>query len=134
MNILIIEDDNEKYNSIKTILNNLFDNVCITLEKSRNAGLYSILQHTQKEFSEPYDLVVCDNYLPIFNDSQEISPFAMDIVYEIRERFHLLDLPIIICSSDFDNTGDFYFIKYDSSVDLTDDFAEVINDIERKRR
>lgn len=78
--------------------------------------------------------MVCDNYLPIFNDSQEISPFAMDIVYEIRERFHLLDLPIIICSSDFDNTGDFYFIKYDSSVDLTDDFAEVINDIERKRR
>ena len=94
MKILVIDDNEFKFDNIKKILEKVDVEPEITWAKSRNSGLISILQHNvQDNDLAPFDMLICDNYLPIYDDDWETKPFGQDIVEEVRERFGLTDLP-----------------------------------------
>ena len=136
MNILIIEDNKSKYKNLEDTLNRVVDNPSITWEQSRNSGLIAIREHNFINDNElvPFDLVICDNYLPIYDDDWETEPFGQDIVEEVRERFELADLPIVMCSSE--DVGEFdynYKIRYDSSVIMDEMFKSIVDDIVGKK-
>ena len=117
MNILIIEDNKNKYKNLEDTLNRVVDNPSITWEQSRNSGLIAIREHN----------FINDNYLPLYDDEWEAEPFGQDIVEEVRERFELTDLPIVMCSSE--DVGEFdynYKIRYDSSVIMDEIFKTII--------
>ena len=136
MDILIIEDNKSKYKNLEDTLNRMVDNPSITWEQSRNSGLIAIREHNFINDNElvPFDLVICDNYLPIYDDDWETEPFGQDIVEEVRERFELTDLPIVMCSSE--DVGEFdynYKIRYDSSVIMDEMFKSIVDDIVGKK-
>ena len=107
MNILIIEDNKRKYKNIKDTLNRVADNLTITWEQSRNSGLIAVREHNFMNDNKlsPFDLVICDNYLPLYDDNYETKPFGKYIVSRIREDLNLTDLPIVMCSSE--DVGEF---------------------------
>lgn len=136
MNILIIEDNKSKYKNLEDTLNRVVDNPSITWEHSRNNGLVAIKVHNfiNDNDLEPFDMLICDNYLPIYDDEWETEPFGQDIVEEVRERFELTDLPIVMCSSE--DVGEFdynYKIRYDSSVIMDEMFKSIVDDIVGKK-
>lgn len=128
MRILIIDDSEYKYKQIKGSL----DRVCgpwISWEKSRNSGLASIMKHNINKDFKPYDMVIVDNIMPLFDNESELEPFASDIVNEIR-RLGLEDLIVVVCSADEIEECDYnYKIKYDSSVSLDENFKIIFSDI-----
>lgn len=129
MKILIIEDNDYKYRDIKATLVRCLKYPEIDWEKSRNSGLLSIKQHNYKN-QNPYDMVICDNYMPIYDDEKSIRPFGLDIVREIRERFELKDLIVVMCSSEEIEDADYnYKIRYDQFVSMDEIFKEIINDV-----
>ena len=135
MKILVIDDNEFKFDNIKKILEKVDVEPEITWAKSRNSGLISILQHNvQDNDLAPFDMLICDNYLPIYDDDWEAKPFGQDIVEEVRERFELTDLPIVMCSSE--DVGEFdynYKIRYDSSVIMDEMFKSIVDDIVGKK-
>ena len=137
MNILIIEDNKNKYKNLEDTLNRVVDNPSITWEQSRNSGLIAIREHNfiNDNDLEPFDMLICDNYLPIYDDDWETEPVGQDIVEEVRERFELTNLPIVMCSSE--DVGEFdynYKIRYDSSVIMDEIFKMIIDDINDKKK
>lgn len=137
MNILIIEDNKRKYKNIEDTLNRVVDNLSVTWEQSRNSGLVAIREHNFINNNElsPFDLVVCDNYLPLYDDEWETESFGQDIVEEVRERFELTDLPIVMCSSEDVGAFDYnYKIRYDSLVIMDEIFKTIIDDINDKKK
>ena len=136
MKILVIDDNEFKFDNIKKILEKVDVEPEITWAKSRNSGLISILQHNvQDNDLAPFDMLICDNYLPIYDDDWETKPFGQDIVEEVRERFGLTDLPIVMCSSEPLEEFDYnYIINYNSSDYMDPMFKEVIDDINDKKK
>ncbi len=136
MNILIIEDNKSKYKNLEDTLNRVLDNPFITWEQSRNNGLVAIKEHNFINDNElvPFDMVICDNYLPVYDDEYETKPFGKYIVTRIRKVLNLTDLPIVMCSSE--DVGEFdynYKIRYDSSVIMDEIFKTIIDDIVAKK-
>lgn len=131
MNILILEDNENKKDNIKNTLSRILENPIIDWAKSRNSGLRYIMNHNyKKRESEPYDMIICDNYMPIFDDETIINPYGAEIINEIREHFKLVSLPIIICSSEEMEECDYtYKVKYNSSMCMDDIFKKIIDDI-----
>ena len=137
MNILIIEDNKSKYKNLEDTLNRVVDNPSIIWEKSRNNGLVAIKEHNFINDNElvPFDMVICDNYLPVYDDEYETKPFGKYIVTRIRKVLNLTDLPIVMCSSE--DVGEFdynYKIRYDSSVIMDEVFKMIIDDINDKKK
>lgn len=137
MNILIIEDNKSKYKNLEDTLNRVVDNPSIIWEKSRNNGLVAIKEHNFINDNElvPFDMAICDNYLPIYDDEYETKPFGKYIVTRIRKVLNLTDLPIVMCSSE--DVGEFdynYKIRYDSSVIMDEIFKTIIDDINDKKK
>lgn len=82
----------------------------------------------------PYDLLVCDNYLPVTDDDYRTEPLGKNIVREVRKRFRLTDFPILMCSSEpLEEFGYNYSITYDSSVYMNPMFKEVIDDVKNNK-
>ena len=135
MKILVIDDNEFKFDNIKKILEKVDVEPEITWAKSRNSGLISILQHNvQDNDLAPFDMLICDNYLPIYDDDWETKPFGKYIVRRIRKVLNLTDLPIVMCSSEPLEEFDYnYNITYNSSVYMEPMFKEVINDITVKK-
>ncbi len=136
MNILIIEDNKRKYKDIEDTLNRVIDNPSVTWKQSRNSGLMAIREHNFINDNEllPFDLVICDNYLPLYDDDYDTKPFGKYIVSIIREDLNLTDLPIVMCSSE--DVGEFdynYKIRYDSSVIMDEMFRPIVDDIVTKK-
>ena len=136
MNILIIEDNKSKYKNLEDTLNRVVDNPSITWEQTRNNGLVAIKEHNFINDNElvPFDMVICDNYLPVYDDEYETKQFGKYIVTRIRKALHLTDLPIVMCSSE--DVGEFdynYKIRYDSSVIMDEIFRTIIGDILAKK-
>lgn len=134
MNILIIEDNGYKYKDIKESLNRIFVNPIITWKKSKTSGLYAI-EKTSGLIT--YDLVICDNYLPIFDDERTLKECAFDIINEIRKNYELNNLKIIVCSAGNLEPNNYdFFIQYDSNILLDEDFLKILqkmNDMKRKK-
>ena len=128
MRVLIIDDSEYKYTQIKDSLDRLVS-PWITWCRSRDTGLASIIKHNIKQDFEPFDLIITDNILPIYDDEKDLKPYAKNIVDEIRRR-GLEDLPIIVCSSDDIEECDYnYRIKYNASVSLDGIFQTILTDM-----
>ena len=128
MRILIIDDSEYKYKQIKSSLDRLIS-PWIVWSKSRNSGLISILKHNVRKEYEPFDLVITDNIMPIYDGEAELEPYACDIVDEIR-RLGLDDLPVIVCSTDDVKECDYnYKIKYDDSIFLDNVLKLILDDL-----
>ena len=129
MKILVIDDNEFKFDNIKKILEKVDVEPEITWAKSRNSGF-----NVQDNDLAPFDMLICDNYLPIYDDDWETKPFGKYIVRRIRKVLNLTDLPIVMCSSEPLEEFDYnYNITYNSSVYMEPMFKEVINDITVKK-
>lgn len=133
MKILIIEDNEYKFNDIKKSLERVLDSPSIIWKKSKNSGLYSIKNSNVKSKFEPFDLVICDNYMPLYDNDFEIKPYANEILSEIK-RWRLEDLPVIVCSSEEIKDCDCqYMIEYNFSVIMDDSFKNILEDIDLQK-
>lgn len=123
MKIIIIDDERYKYENIADYIRRTGE-TNISWAKSRNSGLRQIREAYMA--GEPYDLVVCDNYMPIYDDEHNIKAYGMDIVNHLRARY---DDSIFICmssSADLPEGEYDYSITYNSSIELSSDFNEMI--------
>lgn len=129
MKILIIDDDKYKSNSIKRDLEKLLDSPVIEVQRARNPGLCAIMDANKRHKSEPFDLVIVDNYMPLFEDEYDIEPYAKDILREL-DRLEI-DVPAIVCSSE--SLGNDwiprFIICYDISVDGTSYFRPILTEL-----
>lgn len=134
MKILIIDDNDYKYENIKNILEKVVDNPEIDWRKSRNSGLRTLVKHNliNKE-NEPYDLLITDNIMPMFDNEYKLEPFGEDIISEAR-RLCDENLTIVFCSSEEVEECAFdYKIKYDSRVYLDDKFRDIVYSVSLKK-
>ena len=126
MKILLIEDNFYKASTIMDDLNSVGE-TDITLTRSRNAGLREF--HGAKKDNKPFDMVITDNYLPIYDNERNTEPYAADIIREIRRWCD--ETPICVCSSeefDIDNIDANYTVTFNSSVYMVPMWETVITD------
>lgn len=127
MIVLVIEDNENKFNDISDALNRVLEYPTIMWKKSRNSGLAAIIENNVRGCDVAYDMVICDNYLPLYDDEFELRPMASNIIGRIR-RNGLTDLPIIVCSSEeVDNCDYDYKIKYEPGIQLDDSFRDIFD-------
>ena len=135
MKIMIIEDDDYKYNKLIEALNKVLDNPKITRAKSRNGGLREIKQCYQT--NDYFDLIFCDNYMPLFDDDSQIKPFASNIINYIRRTISK-DLQICIYSSEEIDSYDYdFFIKFDNNLSLKafiDDLKQIFSIVKQSKK
>ncbi len=133
LKIIIIEDKEYKYNKLIEVLNRILDNSEIIRAKSRNSVLRIIRDCYQK--SDYFDLIICDNYMPLFDNDNRIIPCASDIINYIRRNISK-DVPICVCSSEEINLCNYdYYIKYDRSLSLEiylNEFKQIFSIINKK--
>ena len=116
MKIMIIDDEEDKYNKLIEVLNKILDNPIIIRAKSRNSGLRIIKEYYQN--NNYFNLIICDNYMSLFDGDNRILPCASNIINYIR-RFISKDVPICVYSSEeIDLCNYDYYIKYDRSLSL----------------
>ena len=135
LKIIIIEDEEYKYNKLIEILNRILDNLEIIRAKSRNSALRIIRDCYQK--NDYFDLIICDNYMPLFDNDNRIIPCAYDIISYIR-RFISKEVPICVCSSEEINLGNYdYYIKFESSLSLesyVNEFKQIFSTIYKRKK
>lgn len=133
LKIIIIED--EEYNKLIEILNRILDNSEIIRAKSRNSALRIIKEYYQR--NDYFDLIICDNYMPLFDNDNRIIPCAYDIINYIRKTVSK-EVPICVCSSEeIDLCNYDYYIKYDSSLSLEsyiNEYKQIFSTINKKKR
>lgn len=113
LNILVIDDCEDKANDfIKVLKDSIPCNIEVAV--SRNGGMCKIVKENK------YDIVLLDNYLPLFDDSYELKACAKFMIYDLRKRG--IDVFICSTSSNYNDDGhkefepcDFY-ITYNFSV------------------
>lgn len=126
MKILIIEDNDLKFNNISNILYKIIKDAKILREKSRNSGLLNFFESERS--NNQFDFIICDNYMPLRDNDYIIKPYATEIVEEIRRINE--NKVICICSSEkIEECNYDYFIKYDESICMDEIFKNIINDI-----
>ena len=133
MKILIIEDNDLKYNSIKDYLNELGEEN-VTRKKSINGGLMELRNNLDKESKEKYDLLILDMQLPRYEDEtyKIIATGGISIMKEIELKNWPIN--VVFCSSDSIEISDFEecsqllgAVKYDSSVYLLPEFKKYVD-------
>lgn len=126
MKILLIEDNISKATHIINALNNL-NETNIMHEKARNSGLKTFIEVMKS--TEPFDFIITDNYMPIYDNERDCKPFAKNIISEIKRRGYT-NLPICVCSSEtIEDTNADYTILYNHMIDLEDIFNNIILEI-----
>lgn len=101
MKILIIDNDEDNYNKIKKITTKVFKDADIDYKLTSYSGL--VLLHIlciTKNF-DSYDLVICNNLLPIFKEfnTNNIDPYGEYMINDINKMGYK-NIPIIIHSFD----------------------------------
>ncbi len=129
MQIMVIEDDDNKYAEIVGALLISLDNPQISRGRTRNEGLDIIAKHYKA--GNHYDLIVCDNYMPGL-EGDDLRPFARNIITYIRHRISK-DVQICVCSSEpLEECGYDFFVPYDPELShevLSEEFQRVIRSI-----
>jgi len=127
MRILIIDDDDIKYNVIAKALTKIYPDVELFRETARNSGILAVKE--AKADNKIFDVIITDNYMPIYEDSHELKPCANRIVSSIR-RILDSDIPICVCSSEeVEDCEDEYFIQFDISTDMDSKFHELFEEL-----
>ena len=125
LKILIIDDSSLKSDDIKRMLEERCE--CeIAQAYARNTGLIAVMN--AKKNDSDFDIIMCDNYMPIYEGERDIRPLGKHIIREIKER---IDSSAYICmcsSEDIEECGYDWLIKYDYSVYLGDDYDRMLED------
>lgn len=130
MKILLIEDDNIKAKNIIDTLAQLGETDIIH-KKARNSGLKTFVDVMDTD--EPFEFVITDNYMPIFDDTWECKPCATHIVSTIRRR-GFADTPICVCSSGCIEPCDTnYYLNYSAAMDLHYDLNIILTEIKSSK-
>lgn len=130
MKILVIEDDNSKFNNIFNTLNSILNQCEIIRTKSRNSGLSTFIENLK--LNNTFDLIICDNYLPFFDDEIDLFPFAGEIIELIRNKDE--NTPVCVISYDDVEDCDYdYYIKYYPLMDLGKYLEDILNDIKQNK-
>lgn len=130
MRILVIEDDDNKFNKIYNTLNNILNHCEIIRTKSRNSGLSTFFESIK--LNEKFDLIICDNFLPFFDDEIDLLPFASEIIEFIKNK----EENIPICVISYDNVEDYdydYYIHYYPLMDLDKYFKDILEDMKENK-
>ena len=130
MRILVIEDDDNKFNKIYNTLNNILNHCEILRTKSRNSGLSTFFESIKS--NEKFDLIICDNFLPFFDDEIDLLPFASEIIDLIRNKEE--NIPICVISYDKVEDCDYdYYIHYYPLMDLDKYFKDILEDMKENK-
>ena len=130
MRILVIEDDDNKFNNIYNTLNNILNHCEILRTKSRNSGLSTFFESIKS--NEKFDLIICDNFLPFFDDEIDLLPFASEIIDLIRNKEE--NIPICVISYDKVEDCDYdYYIHYYPLMDLDKYFKDILEDMKENK-
>lgn len=129
MKILVIEDGNNKFNRIFNTLNGISNDCEIIRTKSRNSGLFKIFESIKT--NERFDLIICDNYLPLLDDEIDIYPFANEIIELIRNKDETTPI-CVISSEEIEDCDCDYYIKYYPYIDLDIYLKNILDDIKKR--
>lgn len=154
MKILIIEDNDMKYEAIVEYFNSLGEKD-ISRSKSRNSGLCELWENSTSD-GPKYNIVIIDMMLPIYEDSREMDKYAgIRILKEVDRKKY--DIEAVLCTGEnierttekfkaFDGTmkerelfsyeghtakikPNMSYIQYNSSVYQKDDFNKVLETV-----
>ena len=131
MKILIIDDEDYKYNVLSKALNNSFEDLELYRAKSRNSALRLIKSNYRN--NDYFDIVFCDNYMPLFDNGFDIKPYAKEIINYIKKSISN-NLPVCLYSSEIEDGVDCDFsIKFDPTLSI-ESYVEKIKQIFNKKR
>ena len=121
MYILIIEDENYKFEDLKKSLENLNSYINIDRRISQNGGLNAICENK-------YDLVILDMQIPLYESGEYMQMFGGRHILK-RLQHKEIDVPVCMCSSNFyDENGTFFSIRYDPIISLEEDLKEMFRE------
>lgn len=122
--VLIIDDEPFKTRDIEETLKRILNNPVIDVRTARNPGLIAVIEANKA--GNKYDLVISDNYMPIYEDSHELEPHGTDIILEIERRD--IECIKIICSSGTVDKVDanYKVVRYNSSVLMDNVFKDAL--------
>lgn len=135
MRILVVEDDDYKFNRVEDYLKNICDGASIIARaKSVNGALLELRRFNKLGIM--YDLVMLDMQLPICEDEFEIEiekEGGLEVLAEIRRCNY--NTKVAICSSEAFTSTEYDglvigSIKYDSSVYLLKEFKAIVNEVQ----
>ena len=132
MNILIVEDDDYKYKNMVRDLKTIVEDLNIfRLNNCMDALM--CFRTLKNNYDNDYDLLITDNYMPLRSDTFDLSPCASYIINTFRNKVSK-EIPICICSgNEFEEVCDYnYFVPYDPTKSLQEDFTKLIGDINCK--
>ena len=130
MRILVIEDDDNKFNKIYNTLNNILNHCEIIRTKSRNSGLSTFFESIKS--NDKFDLIICDNFLPFFDNEIDLLPFASEIIELIKNKEE--NIPICVISYDTVEDCDYvYYIHYYPLMYLDKYFKDILEDIKQNK-
>lgn len=99
--ILIIEDDEDKFETIFNVLESKLDNPIVYWRRTKKTGLEAL--------ENKFDCVICSNYMLVDDNSYNLEPCAEYIANEVKEINP--ETIIIVCTSDLiDNIDNADFI------------------------
>lgn len=99
--ILIIEDDEDKFETIFNVLESKLDNPIVYWRRTKKTGLEALENN--------FDCVICSNYMLVDDNSYNLEPCAEYIANEVKEINP--ETIIIVCTSDLiDNIDNADFI------------------------
>jgi len=126
--VYILEDDYFKFKDISDILKSLLpDNPMIIRDDN-----YSDACSTIRRVCSEADFVITDNYVPSEKSHGSQIPIAISFSELVKELDS--DLPVIVCSSGSVDDGPYdYFIRYQDSDRLEEQFGDVIRKIEYQK-
>lgn len=122
--VLIIDDEPFKTRDIEETLKRILNKPVIDTRTARNPGLIAIIEADKAD--NKYDLVISDNYMPLYDDSYELEPYGTDIMLEIERQG--IDCIKLICSSGTvdDVDADYKVVRYSSSVLMDNVFKNAL--------
>lgn len=122
--VLIIDDEPFKAKDIEEALKRILNKPVIDTRTARNPGLIAIIEADKS--GNKYDLVISDNYMPLYDNSYELEPYGTDIMLEIERRG--IDCIKLICSSGTvaDVDADYKVVRYNSSVSMDNVFKNAL--------
>lgn len=122
--VLLIDDEPFKTRDIEEALKRILNKPVIDIRTARNPGLIAIIDADKS--GNKYDLVISDNYMPLYDDSYELKPYGTDIMLEIERQG--IDCIKLICSSGTvdDVDADYKVVRYNSSVLMDNVFKNAL--------
>ena len=126
MKILIVEDNNNKFNDIRSAFEECGE-INITRRISRNGTLVHLANIEKQD--QMYDLIILDMQIPTYEDDPHhiLRDGGMQVFKRIQ-RYHY-DVAVAFCSSEpVECEGALACIQYNASLNITPLIRELLRD------